>query len=203
MASAYSWIQTSAKGSPTMAATRAADATASATQPRWAPSATKTSFAEESMTCLARRRHRGAGVVGAGEQPVAAANVHALQFTSRAWWTCALPARVGRSAPGDQPRGGVDGMGQGRGTGKGTDPSEHVRRALGRGGYARLAFGKLPGTNFDALYTPRVTTPCSAICSTEGAVRKEAVKHGKHVWLTPAGTTWARGTPWRWPSWEG
>ena len=75
----------------------------------------------------------------------------------------------------------------------------------GEGGYARLAFGVLPGTNFGtcALYTEGNYPVLGNLQCTDGAVRKEAVKHGKHVWLYPGGYNMGpRDAKWSPPSWE-
>ena len=59
----------------------------------------------------------------------------------------------------------------------------------GEGGYARLAFGRDPETGFGAcaLYTEGNYPLVGDLTCTPGATRKEAVRHGAHVWLYPGG----------------
>ena len=59
----------------------------------------------------------------------------------------------------------------------------------GEGGYARLAFGRDPETGFGAcaLYTEGNYPLVGDLTCTPGATRKEAVRHGSHVWLYPGG----------------
>jgi hypothetical protein len=58
----------------------------------------------------------------------------------------------------------------------------------GEKGYARLAFGQ-DAANFGtcALYTEGNFPLVGNLTCTPSSVRKEAVKHGKHVWLYPGG----------------
>jgi hypothetical protein len=75
----------------------------------------------------------------------------------------------------------------------------------GEAGYARLAFGQEAGSNFGtcALYTEGNYPVVGGLGCTDGAVRKEAVKHGKHVWLYPGGYNMGpRDARWTWPSWS-
>ena len=58
----------------------------------------------------------------------------------------------------------------------------------GEKGYARLAFGKdEDGFGACALYTEGNYPIVGNLTCTPGAVRKEAVRHGKRVWLYPGG----------------
>jgi len=59
----------------------------------------------------------------------------------------------------------------------------------GENGYARLAFGRDPETGFGAcaLYTEGNYPLVGDLTCTPGATRKEAVRHGAHVWLYPGG----------------
>ena len=54
-----------------------------------------------------------------------------------------------------------------------------------------------------ALYTEGNYPVLGNLQCTDGAVRKEAVKHGKHVWLYPGGYNMGpRDAKWSPPSWE-
>ena len=210
MASAYSWIQTSAKGIPTMAAyprrgrdgvcdTAALGAIRDENVVRTEGYCDLPSLgdATEAQTLLAL-----------AQQPVAVGvNVHALQF----YESGVVDVRDCPPASDDPLRAinhaaVLTGWGKDEATGKWywilrNTYGEH----WGEGGYARLAFGKLPGTNFGtcALYTEGNYPVLGDLQCTEGAVRKEAVKHGKHVWLYPGGYNMGpRDAEWRWPSWE-
>ena len=59
----------------------------------------------------------------------------------------------------------------------------------GEAGYARLAFGRDEATGFGAcaLYTEGNYPLVGDLTCTPGATRKEAVRHGAHVWLYPGG----------------
>ena len=210
MASAYSWIQTSAKGIPTMAAY---------------PRRGRDGVCDESALGAIRDENvvRTEGycdlpslgdateaqtLLALAQQPVAVGvNVHALQFYESG------VVDVDDCPPAsDDPLRAINhaavltGWGKDEATGKWywilrNTYGEH----WGEGGYARLAFGKLPGTNFGtcALYTEGNYPVLGDLQCTEGAVRKEAVKHGKHVWLYPGGYNMGpRDAEWRWPSWE-
>tara|TARA_B110000977_G_scaffold201880_1_gene299697 strand:+ start:2598 stop:3212 length:615 start_codon:yes stop_codon:yes gene_type:complete len=59
----------------------------------------------------------------------------------------------------------------------------------GESGYARLAFGRDEATGFGAcaLYTEGNYPLVGSLTCTPGSTRKEAVRHGSHVWLYPGG----------------
>lgn len=210
MASAYSWIQTSAVGIPTMAAY---------------PRRGRDGVCDESALGAIRDEDvvRTEGycdlpslgdsteaqtLLALAQQPVAVGvNVHALQFYESG------VVDVHDCPPAsDDPLRAINhaavltGWGKDEATGKWywilrNTYGEH----WGEGGYARLAFGVLPGTNFGtcALYTEGNYPVLGNLQCTDGAVRKEAVKHGKHVWLYPGGYNMGpRDAKWSPPSWE-
>ena len=208
MASAYSWIQTSTKGIPTMDAypSRGADGVCDKAKLGAIPASKVVrtdgycdlpSLGDQSETQL---------LAALAQQPVAVGvNVHALQFYESG------VVDIDDCPPAsDDPLKAINhaavltGWGRDDATGKWYWILRNTYGdQWGEDGYARLAFGQEAGTNFGtcALYTEGNYPVVGGLGCTDGAVRKEAVKHGKHVWLYPGGYNMGpRDAPWTWPT---
>ena len=208
MASAYSWIQTSTKGIPTMEAypSRGAGGVCDKAKLGAIPASKVVrtdgycdlpSLGDQSETQL---------LAALAQQPVAVGvNVHALQF-----YESGVVDIEDCPPASDDPLKAINhaavltGWGRDDATGKWYWILRNTYGdQWGEAGYARLAFGQEAGTNFGtcALYTEGNYPVVGGLGCTDGAVRKEAVKHGKHVWLYPGGYNMGpRDAPWTWPT---
>ena len=210
MASAYSWIQTSAKGIPTMAAYPRRGRDGACDESALGAIRDEDVVRTEGYCDLPSLGDstEAQTLAALAQQPVAVGvNVHALQF----YESGVVDIRDCPPASDDPLRAinhaaVLTGWGKDEATGTWywilrNTYGEH----WGEAGYARLAFGKQPGTNFGtcALYTEGNYPVLGNLQCTDGAVRKEAVKHGKHVWLYPGGYNMGpRDAKWSPPSWE-
>lgn len=191
MASAYAWIQTSRHGIPPLERypSRAAMGCDRASLGK-APGRNVRTEGYCDLPVLSRDSERQL-LEALWQQPVAVGvNIHALQF-----YESGIVRREDCPPADKNPLKAINHAAvlTGWGHDDKTDTYYWILRNTygdhwGEKGYARLAFGK-DGDGFGtcALYTEGNYPIVGNLTCTSGAVRKEAVRHGKRVWLYPGG----------------
>ena len=191
MASAYAWIQTSRHGIPPLERypSRAAMGCDRASLGK-APGRNVRTEGYCDLPVLSRNSERQL-LEALWQQPVAVGvNIHALQFYESGI------VRREECPPADKnPLKAINHAAVLTGWGHDEETGTYywiLRNTYGdhwgEKGYARLAFGKdEDGFGACALYTEGNYPIVGNLTCTPGAVRKEAVRHGKRVWLYPGG----------------
>ena len=189
MASAYAWIQTSRHGIPKLGAyperrNNGCDRPALGMEP-----GTRTKGYCD-LPVLSRDSERQM-LEALWQQPVAVGvNIHALQF-----YESGIVKKEDCPPADSNPLKAINHAAvlTGWGYDESSDQYYWILRNTygdhwGEDGYARLAFGQ-DENNFGtcALYTEGNFPLVGNLSCTPSSVRKEAVKHGKHVWLYPGG----------------
>lgn len=188
MASAYAWIQTSKHGIPPL--TDYPDRRGSCDRASLGMSVGAKTKGYCDLPVLSRDAERQM-LEALWQQPVAVGvNIHALQFYASGI------VKIEDCPPADEnPLRAINHAAvlTGWGYDDATDQYYWILRNTygdhwGESGYARLAFGQ-DKNNFGtcALYTEGNFPLLGNLSCTPSSVRKEAVKHGKHVWLYPGG----------------